>query len=208
MTGAMVENNRIEALVEKARTGDRVAFDQLTRTCERSLRSAVEAQLGQGRGSAEVDDVVQETLVLAFAAMIRFQWRGEASFHSWMLRIARNVLIDRCKDSRRSRYLELPEKLPANDVSPSRLLRRDERFSRLERAVADLPPNYREVIRLSHIEGLKVREIASRMNRSEYAVKHLLARALRKLRESFGDTESLGLPDYPLRFEGGDRGEE
>ena len=48
------------------------------------------------------------------------------------------------------------------------------------------------------MEGLKVREIAERMGRSESAVKNLLFKATKKLKESFGDTESLNLPDRSL----------
>ncbi len=208
MTGAMVEPSRVENLVEKARTGDREAFDDLVRSFETRLRSSVERQVGSGGGAAEVDEVVQETFALAFESIGRFEWKDEASFFAWLSRIARNVAIDRAKDSRRRRYLELPDRLPAGGASPSRVMRRDERLDRLEKAIAKLPPDYREVIRLSQFDWLKVKEIARRMNRSEYAVKHLMARALRRLRESFGDTESLSLPDRPLNVEGGDGGKE
>ena len=156
---------------------------------------------------SEIDEVVQETFVLAFEAIARFEWNGEVAFLGWLSRIARNVAIDRAKDARRRRYLELPDRLEADGASPSRAMRRGERFERLERAIAGLPPDYREAIRLSQLERLKVKEIALRMSRSEFAVKHLLARAVRKLRESFGDTDSLHLPDRPLDVEGGDRGQ-
>ena len=66
-------------------------------------------------------------------------------------------------------------------------LRREERFDRLQHALESLPPDYREVIRLSRIEGMKTSEIAELMGRSSAAVKQLLFRALRRLRESFGD---------------------
>jgi DNA-directed RNA polymerase specialized sigma24 family protein len=54
------------------------------------------------------------------------------------------------------------------------------------------------VIVLARVEELKIREIAERMERSESAVKNLLLRALRELRQNFGDTESLRLPDRSL----------
>jgi len=49
------------------------------------------------------------------------------------------------------------------------------------------------------IKGLKITEAAHRMGRTSSAVTHLLMRALKKLKESFGDTESLNLP--PMRFD-------
>ena len=207
MTGAMIEDSRVQTLIERAQGGDRSAFDELVRAYEGRLRTVVHRQLGRGGAESDVDEVVQETFVLAFGAIERFRWRGEGGFFSWIARIARNVVIDQAKHSRRSAHLQLPDRLPADGPSPSQALRRDERFSRLECAIGELPPDYREVLRLSVLERLQVKEIARRMNRSEYAVKHLMARATRKLRASFGDTESLHLPDRPLDLEGGDHGE-
>jgi hypothetical protein len=51
-----------------------------------------------------------------------------------------------------------------------------------------------------------MKEIARRLDRSESAVKNLLLRALKALRQSFGDTESLGLPDRRLGAEEGNHG--
>jgi RNA polymerase sigma factor (sigma-70 family) len=73
-------------------------------------------------------------------------------------------------------------------------MRREERWERLEKSLAALSPDHREVIRLARIEGLEVREIAARMGRTPSAVKNLLLRALKELKRSFGDTESLRLP--------------
>ncbi|HAK96178.1 MAG TPA: hypothetical protein DCM87_14590, partial [Planctomycetes bacterium] len=83
-------------------------------------------------------------------------------------------------------------------ASPSRAARREERFDRLEGALARLPEEHRQVIRLARIEGLPIAEIAVRMNRSAAAVSMLLSRALKRLREGFGDTESMSLPDRML----------
>ena len=92
--------------------------------------------------------------------------------------------------------------LPADDESPGRNLRRQERFDRLSKSVESLSPDYRIVIRLARIEGLKIGEIADRMNRSPSAVRNLLLRAMRELKKSFGETESLSLPDRRLGDEG------
>jgi RNA polymerase sigma-70 factor (ECF subfamily) len=93
--------------------------------------------------------------------------------------------------------------LPVDDATPSKAMRRDERFDRLQSAIDRLSPDHRRVILLARIEGLQVKEIAKLMQRSESAVKSLLLRALKALQESFGDTESLGLPDRRLKQEEG-----
>ena len=58
-----------------------------------------------------------------------------------------------------------------------------------------LSPDHRTVLELSRMQELSISEIAERMGRTQSAVKNLLLRATRKLRESFGDTQSLGLDD-------------
>ncbi len=83
----------------------------------------------------------------------------------------------------------------AVETSPSKNVRRNERFDRLENALNNLSDDHRKVIVLARIERLGINDVARRMNRSANAVKKLLARALLELRQSFGDTESLHLPD-------------
>ena len=77
-------------------------------------------------------------------------------------------------------------------------MRRSERFDRLEEALKTLSPDHRQVITMARVDGLKIKEIAERMNRSPNAVMQLLWRALEKLKASFGETESLHLPDRNL----------
>ena len=103
--------------------------------------------------------------------------------------------------------LSLAAEIAARAESPSKQLRRDERFNRLEKALRGLKADHREVIMLARIEGLRAKDIALRMNRSEDAVHKLLARALLRLKESFGDTESLSLPHRHIAAEGNRDGE-
>ena len=87
-------------------------------------------------------------------------------------------------------------------TSPSTAARREERFERLKNALERLSPEHGKVILLARVERIPGREIAVRMHRSPQAVAKLLSRALLKLKEEFGDTESLHLPDRTLRGEG------
>ena len=142
----------------------------------------------------EFDDVIQETLVRALESVSSFEWRGEGSFVRWLGGIAENVIRKTAERTVRRGRFQLTVDPAGSGDSPTKALRREERFDRLENALAGLPRDYREVIRLSRIEGLKHEEIAARMNRSHAAIRQLVIRALRMLRERFGDTESLRLP--------------
>ena len=92
-------------------------------------------------------------------------------------------------------------------TNPSQALRRNERFERLKRALKALPPDHAQVIFLARIQGLPVKEVARRMERTPEATSMLLLRALMKLKTAFGNTESLHLPDRSLEEEGDRYGE-
>ena len=202
----MTEHDQIRAQIENAKRGDRAAFDALVGQFRDRLGSAIEQQLARRqRGDVDFEDVLQEAFLRAFEGIDRFTWRGEDSLYPWLYGIAWNVASKLAEKSARRHTLEIPERIAADDVAPSKMARRDERFDRLERSFARLKPEYREVLRLARMEGLTVKEIAERMDRTEYAVKHLLARAIKQLREIFGDTESLHLP--PRSLESGNNGQ-
>ena len=86
------------------------------------------------------------------------------------------------------------EDVPDDGTSPTRQIRRQERFDRLEAAIERLSDDHREVIKMTRIDGIPVREVAERMHRSEKATYQLLWRATSKLKEVFGDTKSFRLP--------------
>jgi RNA polymerase sigma-70 factor (ECF subfamily) len=199
METAMAEREQSQELIEKARTGDREAFDELARPVAGHLLERIRLRMGRGlRGTLEAEDILQETMVRAFRSMPHFRWQGEGSFECWLEGIAVHFILHSARTHRRRRELQLIQEPEAEDVSPSRQERRRERLDRLKKAIEDLSPDHRTVIQLSRIQGLKVKEIAERMGRSESAVKNLLLRAMKELRESFGDTESLGLPQQKL----------
>ena len=147
------------------------------------------------RDNLAVEELVQETFVIAFQSIEKFEWRGEGSLVAWLGGIARNVVYTAVRKARKKRPLEIVRDIAAGDPSPSKVVRRGERFDRLKTAFRDLSEDYREVLTLARIEGLPVSEISKRMGRSPEAIRQLLSRAIKQLRKSFGDTESLHLPD-------------
>jgi RNA polymerase sigma-70 factor (ECF subfamily) len=203
MSAVMTEPESLQDLTARARHGDREAFAALDGRLEGRLRAWIVAMTRLHVGpQLEVEEVLQETLVRALAAIGRFEWRGEDSPFTWLCGIAKHAAMKIAHQQSREEALDPARDLGASAVSPSRALRREERFDRLEASLDALDPDYREALRLSRLDGLKVKEIAARMGRSPNAVKHLLARALAQLREKFGDTRSLGLP--ARRFGGGE----
>ncbi|MBN1459432.1 MAG: sigma-70 family RNA polymerase sigma factor [Armatimonadetes bacterium] len=191
----------MDLLIEKARQGDRAAFEELCALQVERLRGFIRARMGSHlRGEIDAEDVLQETWIEAFSAIAHYRARGAGSFERWLNGIAEHVILNAARRGRaRARALLFLERiLPEEDLTASKGVRREERMDRLQVALDGLPPEYREAIWLVRIEGLQVKEAASRMGRSPKAVMHLLARGLKKLKEAFGDTESLGLPHRGL----------
>ena len=190
-------------LINKAQAGDRQALDTLLEEYRGRLAALIHFRLGAGlRHFVDPEDVAQETLLRAIRSIENFQWNGDESFLRWLGGIAEHVILKVSGKHDRAPSPGLEKEPSADSVSLSRAERRDERFHRLKLSIQQLGEDQRRVVELARIEGVPIKEIARRMQRSESAVKNLLLRALKNLRERFGDTESLHLPDRSLEVEG------
>jgi RNA polymerase sigma factor (sigma-70 family) len=195
----METNNSPLALFAKAQGGDRAAFDALVAKYQTRLATLARLRLGSElRGHVEVEDVLQDALLRALRSLPEASFESEQTFFGWLACIVEHVIVDLARSRAARPETRLDGDFADSAVSPSRGLRREERFARLERALDDLGQDDREVIILARIQGLPLKEIALRMGRSHAAVAQLLTRALRKLRSSFGNTGSLHLPDRHL----------
>ncbi len=204
MDTVMAEQRETHELVESARRGNREAFEVLAAQVRSRLLGRINALLGQKlREKVNPEDVHQEVLLRGLESIARFEGNEVDSFLAWLEGIARNVVRNLVRRKDLKKEFELSHDPPALGSSPSRHQAREERFERLSKAVEALSPDYRTVIRLVRIEGLKIREVAERMGRSESAVKNLLLRAMKELRDSFGATDSFSLPDRRLEDVGG-----
>ena len=138
MRGTMAEESSLRSLVDKARTGDREAFEELVGSYGSRLHAAVEMQIQRGGLPLEAEEVFQETMVRAFQSIGRFEWQGEDSFYQWLCGISRNVGHKLRERYGKNRDLHVPERIAAGGASPSKVLRREERFDRLEKSLAKL----------------------------------------------------------------------
>jgi len=124
-----------------------------------------------GRHEEDAEEIVQETWIRAARTFGRFGWRS--SLRTWLTSIAINV----SRENRRSGRA-LREGLPEPAAPPEAPdLRAD-----LERALADLPEGYREVLVLHAIEGFTHREIACILGIDEGTSKSQLFHARRAMR--------------------------
>ena len=186
------ENERSK--LRRARNGDREAFDQAAQSQHARLFALVTRRLrGRPHPGFAVADVCQETFLRAYRSIGEFVPRHPDSFFRWLAMISRNVIHELLRRDERKPHA--PTAATSTwELTPSRALRRAERYDRLQLALDRLDPDHREVIRLVRLEKLSCTEAGVRMGRSDVATRSLLWRALRALKDEFGDTESLTLP--------------
>jgi RNA polymerase sigma-70 factor (ECF subfamily) len=123
----------------------------------------------------------------------------ETAFRRWLFRTAERKLVDRARHWRAERRDPAREAGVATELqagpasgctrTPSREAELAEDVLRLERALARLSPDHRDVVRLARLEGLPHREVGHRMGRSEGAVRALLFRALAEVALEMGERD-------------------
>jgi RNA polymerase sigma-70 factor, ECF subfamily len=165
-----------DLLVERARGGDLAAFETLVER-HRATVFRVAARLV---GNHEAEDVTQDAFLRAYHRLGRF--RGEASFRTWLLRIAHNSAMDALGRRRRQAESDDSDELErAPDVEktrqPAERLERSERLRRLEGKLELLRSEHRTVLVLRDVEGLSYEEIAEVTDMPVGSVKGRLHRA-------------------------------
>jgi RNA polymerase sigma-70 factor, ECF subfamily len=162
-------------LIQRFLAGDNAAFDVLYERYRLSLYSFLNRLLLSHR--EQVDDVFQQTWVKAVRNLPHYTDRTR--FFAWLCRIAHNLAMDYFRRNDSS-LQELPDYLPADTQNPCEVLHGEQLDAAIQRALSQLPPEQREVIRLRN-DGVSFKEIAERkkislntaLGRMHYAVNNL-----------------------------------
>lgn len=133
------------------------------------------------------EDVTQEAFVEAVRSRRRFGGRSDPV--TWICAIGRNRLADHVRREHReaNRHLRLIHQQSDREFSPWRQsdIRED-----VERALGTLAPDQRLVLMLRYLDGMRVKEIARLLRRTESATESLLGRARERFRSAYQGTES------------------
>lgn len=128
------------------------------------------------------EDLTELVFLRAFEALDRYKERGRP-FSAFLYQVARNLLVDHYRQQKKEVPLEAADDMAVTDSSIDEHVIRSERIMMLQQTMADLRPDYQEVIRLRVILALPTATVAEWMGRSEGAVRVLLHRALNAMRE-------------------------
>jgi RNA polymerase sigma-70 factor, ECF subfamily len=168
-------------LIERCRTGDDTAFAELVDRYKDLVYGLI-YRMVRDRGLA--DDLAQDVFLKVHRGLPYF--RGEARLSTWIFRIVQNV----CVQARRSRRPDVPLDDGGIADRPRRQFGFEDRAfdsledrDRLDKALAQLPPNYRMLVLAHHMKGVQYEALAEALNLPLGTVKTHLYRAKRRLRE-------------------------
>jgi RNA polymerase sigma-70 factor (ECF subfamily) len=171
------------------------ARDRLERHRPGLLRVARLSLFERARARLDPEDLVQQTFEEVLVHPERLAGMSDARLHAYLVAAVRNntrdenrresgeVPLDLCEESSQ----KLLDRLGGDLTTPSMRAMRAEQFALLADAIAGLPDAQRVAVVLRFIDGLRVADIAARMNKNANAVSQLLYRALTALRGMLED---------------------
>ena len=169
-------------LLSRTAAGDHTAFSEFVGRHQGAVYRFLSTHTGS---SADCEDALQETFLAAFRGCESF--RGEGSARSWLFGIARNL----SRRIYRKRVGEPDEMVPLEELGLQAGWGRPawtgsfaeslERRDTLEKALARLSPDEREILILRELEGFSGEETAKVLGLSLAAMKSRLHRARLKL---------------------------
>lgn len=168
-----------QELLDALRAGDRAALAELV---ERHAPEVYRFAAKMCREPEDAKDVLQDTLLSAARGLGDF--RGDATLSTWFYTVARSFCIKRRRTSKFApthtvslEHSREAEQVPAPHMAPDEAAAGRELGLGLERAIAALEPDQREVLLLRDVEGLTAQEVSQIVGASVGAVKSRLHRA-------------------------------
>ncbi len=166
----MGEREIDQALVERAQSGDKRAFELLVAKYQRKLARLLSRFI---RDPAEVEDVAQEAFIKAYRALPSF--RGDSAFYTWLYRIgintAKNYLVSQGRRAPTTTEFDAEEAESFEDAvhlrdlnTPEAAMLTSEIGRTVNAAVENLPDELRTALTLRELEGLSYEEIAQVMD--------------------------------------------
>lgn len=172
------------SLVDRCLRGEDAAWESLVRTHTRRVYAVCYRFTGSDH---EAQDLTQDVFLRVFKTLGSFR-SGEGSFSVWLMRLARNLLIDHYRRAKQDRSTDsIEEQLPVLEEKAAITSRTDgllagrEASEILQGGLEKLSPELRETLILRDLEELEYREIADVLGVPEGTVKSRLNRGRAEL---------------------------
>ncbi len=166
-------------LIARAQRGDTECFGQLYERYVDQIYRYVRTRVADDQ---DAEDLTENIFVKSYESLGTYEERGWA-YSAFLYQVARNLLVDHYRQATPEQPLDASEPLEAADPGLEERLTEHEDIVRIKGALAELPDDYQEVIRLRVLLDLPTSTAAEWMGRSEGAARVLLHRALKILRQ-------------------------
>ncbi len=185
------DSRSADSLIIRSKLGDRSALGELLNRHREWLKSMAARELGgQTAVRADASDIVQQTLLSAVNLIGEFDGVTSGEFGAWLARIHERNIQEALRRhvGTRKRSTTLEQRLGSgsladdNASTPSEFAIREERAVVVRRHLETLPQDQAEAVRLRHLEGWSLAQLATHFDRSTDSVASLLKRGLEQLR--------------------------
>jgi RNA polymerase sigma-70 factor, ECF subfamily len=179
-SGAGMDDRAEQALVNRAKAGDRVAYERLL---EPAVRSASRLAFAMLHDRSDAEDAFQESALKAWRRLRNL--RDGSRFQPWFM----GIVANQCREIRRGRWwqvLPLPDTTSAmRTIDETAWLEGED----LRRAVQRLPHDQRAAVLLHFHLDMSLSDVAVALGISESGVKTRIHRALKRLRPAMAVSE-------------------
>lgn len=182
-------------IIQRVLSGEKELYEILVRRNNQKLYRVVRSYL---KDEAEIEDIMQNSYINAFTKL--YQFKLEASFSTWLIRIGINESLARLKEKGKIYHLnELSSKFSTNTIleipdkrqlNPQDRMIRKEAKELLENAIDHLDIKYKIVYMMKEVEEMSLKEIAVALDLTLSNVKVRLHRAKEMLKDELFELSS------------------
>ncbi|UUZ97648.1 RNA polymerase sigma factor SigW [Paenibacillus sp. P25] len=175
-------------LAKLARTGDRVAFEELVELYKDKIYHLAYRMLHNGH---EAEEIVQETFLRVYTNLERYD--ESQKFSTWIYRIGTNLCIDRLRKRKPSYSLDAEmndgegtdwySMLPSQEETPDEQLVLSETQTQIRESIDTSPEKYKAVVILRYLQDLSLQEISDVLSMPVTTIKTRLHRGRDFLRK-------------------------
>lgn len=168
-------------LIELFRGGDEQGFNELVSRYQKRTYWIVRQVVSSHE---DADDVVQDVFVRVHNSLKSF--RGDASFYTWLYRIATNLALNALRKKRIKEFIrfeDAPDYATVSDLQADQPVLQTEYENILRRAIDLLPPKQKLVFTMRYYDALSFAEMASILRKSEGGLKANYFHALKKIQQ-------------------------
>ena len=176
-----------DQVVSRVLGGQKELFEILLRRYNQTLYRVLRSYL---QDENDVKDALQETYLNAFSKLCQF--RGDATFSTWLIRIGINQALQRIKLAKKHRVVNLEDEngdlnsehqlTDKNQMNPEKQMIQHETSMLVEKAMDGIPEKYRIVYMLREVEGMENSQISACLGLTESNVKVRFHRARKLLK--------------------------